>query len=367
MWMNIRRKVSLSEDENVERRNVILESDDENNDDEGNDEIDPDGEYLIIVDGSFCKEGSAIAWIVYDRVLRKIVKEGSLDVEEGTATNSARVEYMAVIEGWYRFERIMNKIVITDNLEVYNRISGKKYDCRGKFGELDGYILHHDSDIKIEKIDKENGEIKGMGSMLDYRRTEILRVHEKVDKLAKERARKGKGEYYNRMIGVYHHNNLLVNAHVNEWVEMIYVMKEGSRLNEKADVELGYSLRTEFLKSRKGNNDKTDIRLINGIVSPKYWKRCCHKCRRKEDIYHVLFCRKDEKEIEEWDDLIETLRKQKVSTKPIEEIIAEGRVVCELNNEEDSSCDDISMELKYFTRGILQWRRIRWFVKRLRI
>ena len=39
--------------------------------------MDPKGEHAIMVDGSYCKDGSAIAWIVCDRVVRQAANEGA--------------------------------------------------------------------------------------------------------------------------------------------------------------------------------------------------------------------------------------------------------------------------------------------------
>ena len=81
MWMKDRRSLSNAD----ERGHEIEITDADNDKEEENEEIDQDGEHLIIEDGSCFSEGSAIAWIAHDREFRKIAKEGSIDVEQGMA------------------------------------------------------------------------------------------------------------------------------------------------------------------------------------------------------------------------------------------------------------------------------------------
>ena len=50
--------------------------------DESREQADPEGEHAMMVGGSCCKDGSAIAWIAHDRVIRKIANKGAMDAEE---------------------------------------------------------------------------------------------------------------------------------------------------------------------------------------------------------------------------------------------------------------------------------------------
>ena len=75
--MDIRRKAEDESSENGERRNWRDEGEKNDREDENREQMDPKGEHAIMVDGSYCKDVSAIAWIVCDRVVRQTANEGA--------------------------------------------------------------------------------------------------------------------------------------------------------------------------------------------------------------------------------------------------------------------------------------------------
>ena len=118
-------------------------------------------------------------------------------------------------------------------------------------------------------------------------------------------------------------------------------------------MEIGSSLRMEFLKCKKGSNGKNDMKLMRGLESPGRWNRRCHECEAKEDARHVSFCRIGGEKKDEWDELLELFRALKMPLNPMNEIVEEGRAAREVFSEEDRLNEDASNSLKRFIRGAL--------------